>query len=89
MYWKIDSKLPRRGFAINVAMISDTTTVILPTFIRLNWDTSLPLKYLYMSIVNIVLMLLLIDANDETIAAINAAKVKPRSPLGNKDIIVG
>ena len=39
--------------------------------------------------VKIVLMLLLIDANEDTIAAISAAKVKPRRPLGNKDIMVG
>ena len=34
-------------------------------------------------------MLLLIDASDETIAAMRAAKVKPSNPFGSKDIIVG
>ena len=39
--------------------------------------------------VNIVLILFVIDANDETIAAISAAKVRPSNPFGNNDIIVG
>ena len=34
-------------------------------------------------------MLLVIEASEETIAAISAAKVSPKSPFGNKDIIVG
>ncbi len=29
------------------------------------------------------------DANDETIAAISAAKVSPKRPFGRSDIIVG
>ena len=39
--------------------------------------------------VKIVLILFVIEANDETIAAIKAAKVRPKIPLGNKDIIIG
>ena len=34
-----------------------------------------------------MLILLLIEANEDTIAAIRAAKVKPKRPFGNKDII--
>jgi hypothetical protein len=34
-------------------------------------------------------MLLVIDANEETIAAISAAKVNPSKPLGSNDIIIG
>ena len=34
-------------------------------------------------------MLFVIDAKEETIAATNAAKVNPRSPFGNNDIIIG
>ena len=47
------------------------------------------LKLLYTSIVKIVLMLFVMDANEDTIAATKAAKVKPRRPLGSKVIIVG
>ena len=39
--------------------------------------------------VKIVLTLFVIDANEDTIAATNAAKVKPSRPLGYKDIIMG
>ena len=42
-----------------------------------------------MSIVKIVLILFVIEASDETIAAIKAAKVKPNSPFGKRDIMVG
>jgi hypothetical protein len=42
-----------------------------------------------MSIVNMVLMLFVIDAKDETIAAISAAKVSPSNPFGNNYIIIG
>ena len=36
-----------------------------------------------------MLILLVIDAKEETIAAIHAAKVNPNNPLGSKDIIIG
>ncbi len=40
MNWKIESKLPRRGWATHTAMRSDSTTVTLPIKINFAWDTS-------------------------------------------------
>ena len=34
-------------------------------------------------------MLFVIDAKEETIAATNAAKVSPKSPVGYTDLIIG
>ena len=39
--------------------------------------------------VKIVLILFVMDAKEETIAATNAANVNPKIPFGNKDIIIG
>ena len=39
--------------------------------------------------VKIVLILFVIEASEEIIAAINAAKVNPNKPFGNSDIIIG
>ena len=36
-----------------------------------------------------MLILLVIEARDETMAAISAAKVNPSNPWGSKDIIIG
>ena len=39
--------------------------------------------------VKIVLILFVIEASEEIIAAINAANVNPNKPFGNNDIIIG
>ena len=61
----------------------------LPTLSKVCCDGSFFEKFLNMSIVKIVLTLLVIDASEDTIAAINAAKVNPSSPFGSNVIMLG
>ena len=89
MYWKMESKLPRRGFATTTAINKEMTTAFLPIAINLDSETWFFENFRYISIVKMVLMLFVIDAKEETIAAIKAAKVKPSNPFGRRDIIVG
>ena len=89
IYWNIESKLPKSGFATITATNKERTTVFLPMLINLDSETWFLENFLYISIVKIVLILFVIDANEETIAAIKAAKVNPNKPLGKSDIIVG
>ena len=86
---KIESKLPNNGFATITAINKDSTTAFLPVLISFDSDIWLFENLRYISIVKIVLILLVIDARDETMAAIRAANVRPNNPLGRSDIIVG
>ena len=61
----------------------------LPIFTKEASDTSLLEKFLYTSMVKIVLILFVIEASEEIMAAINAANVNPNKPFGNSDIING
>ena len=83
------SKLPKRGFATNAAIKIEETAVNLPTFIKLACDGSFLEKFLNTSIVKMVLTLLVIEANEDTIAAISAAKVNPSNPFGRSVIMLG
>ncbi len=87
MYWNADSKLPKRGCAHKTATTTEVRATHRPTKTNFLSVTSLAMNCLYISMVKIVLTLLVIDANDETIAATNAAKVKPSRPEGSNDII--
>ena len=88
IYWNISSEFPRIGFATIKAINIDITTADLPMWIRFDCDISFFEKDLHTSIVKIVLMLLVIDAKDETIAEINAAKVNKSNTLGYNSIII-
>ena len=70
-------------------MTSDIHATFLPMLTNFSSDGFLDANFLYTSMVNIVLMLFVIDANEETMAATRAANVSPSKPLGNKDIIIG
>ena len=61
----------------------------LPIFTKEASDTSLLEKFLYTSMVKIVLILFVIEASEEIMAAINAANVNHNKPFGNSDIING
>ena len=67
----------------------EATAVNLPTLSKLACDGSCCEKFLNISIVKIVLTLLVIDASEDTIAAIKAAKVNPSSPFGRSVIMLG
>ena len=70
------------------AIAIDTITADLPIKIRFDWEISFFENDLQTSIVKIVLILFVMEAKDETIAAIKAAKVRPSNPLGNNSIII-
>ena len=72
-----------------ITINNEKITVFLPILINLDSEILFLENFLYISMVKIVLMLFVIEASDDTIAAIRAAKVKPNNPLGSKDIMVG
>jgi hypothetical protein len=73
--------LPSKG-AIKTAITNATADVILPTLTILFSLEFLPKYGLYISIVKIVEVELSIDARDETIAAVSAARTNPFNPEG-------
>ena len=46
MYWNADSKLPRRGWAQNTAIVNDINATFLPILISFLWEASVFVKLL-------------------------------------------
>jgi hypothetical protein len=72
--------LPNKGCAQKTAITRAIQEVFLPIVTSFFSDGWVFAKDLYTSIVKMVLILLVMDAKDEIIAATKAAKVKPKSP---------
>src|SRR5210317_1886687 len=89
MYWNAWGKLPSNGLARIIAITIADKLAMRPVRTSSPSDSSPGLKLRYRSIVKIVEIEFIIDANDETIAAIRAANTRPRMPAGNRFMTVG
>ena len=89
MYWKAWSKPPSRGLATIIAISMAENATTRPIVTRCFCEVSSGLKCRYMSIVKMVEMLLVIEASDETIAAISAANTRPLRPIGSRVMAIG
>ena len=89
MYWNAWLKLPNNGFATIIAMTIAEKLAIRPTRTSSPSGSTPGLKLRYRSMVKIVAIEFIIEASDETMAAISAANTSPRIPAGSRFMTVG